>query len=91
MLLFDPSQGAPPAPSFKCNMGMIEEFWNMARDMYARARASLDPSTKLRLIKTADDYLKLAVDIERERVVVQAAFPKPDDRFGRRSQPNPIA
>ena len=72
-------------------MATIEELWNMAHDIYARALASLDPSTKLRLIKTADDYLKLAVDMERERVVVQAAFPKPDDRFGRRTQSNPIA
>lgn len=57
-------------------MATIEELWKMAYDVYARARASLDPSAKLTPMRAADDYLKQAEELRRKRVVVQAAFPE---------------
>jgi hypothetical protein len=56
-------------------MATVEELWNMAHDMYARARASLDPLAKRRLLRVADDYLKQANELRRTGVVIQAAFP----------------
>jgi hypothetical protein len=53
----------------------------MAHDLYSRARASVDPSTKRMLMQAADDYLKQANDIRR-RPVIKAEFPKPDRKFG---------
>ena len=53
----------------------------MAHNLYARARASVDPATKRMLMQAADDYLKQANDIRRSRVI-KAEFPKPDRKFG---------
>ena len=58
-------------------MATVEELWKMAHDMYARARGSLDPLTKRKLLRAADDYLKQANELRRHRVVIQAAFPEP--------------
>ena len=58
-------------------MATVQELWNMAHDLYARARASFDPSTKRKLMGVADNYLRQAEDIRRERVTIQAAFPEP--------------
>jgi hypothetical protein len=41
-------------------MATIDELRNMARNFYARARASHNPFTKRKLIKLADDYLQEA-------------------------------
>jgi len=59
-------------------MATVEELWNMAHGLYARARASLDPSMKRKLMGVADDYLRQAEAIRRERVIIQATFPEPD-------------
>lgn len=58
------------------HMATVEELWKMAHDMYARARASLDPLAKRKLLRVADDYLKQANELRRHRVVIQAAFPE---------------
>ncbi len=63
----------------------------MAHNYYARARSSVDPSTKRMLMQAADDYLKQANDIRRSQVVKaefpkaefpKAGFPKPDRKLG---------
>jgi hypothetical protein len=58
-------------------MVTVDELRGMEYDAYARARASLDPSTKQILIKSADDYLKQAEQLRRGQIM-QAAFPKSD-------------
>jgi len=35
-------------------MATVDELRGMAHDLYARARASLDPSKKQKLVKSAD-------------------------------------
>ncbi|HMJ50252.1 MAG TPA: hypothetical protein VK440_06790 [Burkholderiales bacterium] len=62
-------------------MATAVELREMAHEIYARARASLDPLTKKRLLDLADDYLKQADELRRGDVV-QAAFPKPDRHIG---------
>ena len=62
-------------------MATAVELREMAHEIYARARASLDPSTKQRLLDLADDYLKQADELRRGDVI-QAAFPKPDRNIG---------
>lgn len=56
-------------------MRTVDELWQMAHNLYARARSSADPSAKRLLMQMADDYLKQANDI-RCRQVVRAEFPK---------------
>jgi hypothetical protein len=41
-------------------MATVDELREKAHEAYARARASLDPSTKQELLNLADDYLKQA-------------------------------
>jgi hypothetical protein len=43
----------------------VDELLGMAHDAYARARASPDASTKQKLTRLADDYLKQAKDMRR--------------------------
>jgi Holliday junction resolvase-like predicted endonuclease len=62
-------------------MRRVDEFWQMAHNLYARARSSVDPATKQMLMQAADDYLKQANDIRRSQVI-KAEFPKPDRKFG---------
>jgi Holliday junction resolvase-like predicted endonuclease len=62
-------------------MKTVVELWQMAHNLYARARSSADPATKRMLMRTADDYLKQANDIRR-RQIIKAEFPKPDRRLG---------
>ena len=56
-------------------MTTIDELREMVHD--ARARRTIDPLTKRRLFRQADDYLKQADELWRGDVI-QAAFPKPD-------------
>jgi hypothetical protein len=44
-------------------MTNVLELWQMAHEVYARARASDDPVTKAKLIREADHYLKHANEI----------------------------
>jgi len=62
-------------------MKTVDELWQMAHNLYGRARASVDPDMKRMLMQAADDYLKQANDIRRSRVI-KAEFPKPDRKFG---------
>lgn len=62
---------------YSMHMATIDELREMAHEAYARARRTLDPLTKRRLFRQADDYLKQADELRRGDVV-QAAFPKPD-------------
>jgi len=74
---FDFPQCVIPRRRLDGFMATVQELWNMAHDLYARARASFDPSTKRKLMGVADNYLRQAEDIRRERVTIQAAFPEP--------------
>ena len=58
-------------------MATIDELREMAHEVYARGRRTLDPLVKRRLFRQADDYLKRADELRRGEVV-QAVFPKPD-------------
>ena len=49
-------------------MATIDELRKMARDLYARARASRNPFTKRKLIKLADDSL-LEAEVMRHNKV----------------------
>lgn len=62
-------------------MATVDELREMAHGLYARARMSLDPSTKRMLMRRADDLLKEAEEL-RAGNVVQAVFPEPDRKFG---------
>jgi hypothetical protein len=48
-------------------MTTADEFWGMAQDLYARARASIDPTTKRMLLRAADDWMKKAQEMRRPR------------------------
>ena len=48
----------------------VDELLGMAHDAYARARASPDASTKQKLMRLADDYLKQAKDMRRAHVIL---------------------
>ncbi|HET7382857.1 MAG TPA: hypothetical protein VFJ59_09770 [Pseudolabrys sp.] len=61
-------------------MATVQDLWQMAHDLYARARVSIDPSTKQMLMRRADDLLKEAEEL-RAGSVVQAVFPKPERKF----------
>jgi hypothetical protein len=56
-------------------MTTVDELWQVAHDLYARARSSGDPAARRTLMRAADDYLKQANDIRRSQVV-KAEFPK---------------
>jgi Holliday junction resolvase-like predicted endonuclease len=49
-------------------MAAFDELRKMARDLYARARASRNPFKKRKLIKLADDYLQQAEEMRRNQV-----------------------
>ncbi len=63
-------------------MPTVAELWEIAHDIYARARASLDPSEKRKLMRLADNYLKQADDMRRDHTVIKAEFPKHDRKIG---------
>jgi hypothetical protein len=50
-------------------MATVEEFWQLAQELYTRARASIDPATKCMLMKQADDLLRQAEELRRNHVV----------------------
>lgn len=63
-------------------MATIHELWQTAHDLYAHARASIDPATKRMLMKAADDYLRQAEELRRGYTVTKAEFPKLDRKIG---------
>jgi hypothetical protein len=62
-------------------MATVDELRGMAHDAYTRARTSIDLSTKQKLTKSGDDYLKQAEEL-RDGHVIQAVFPKSDAKIG---------
>jgi hypothetical protein len=62
-------------------MATVQELWQMARDLYARAGTSIDPSKKRMLMRRADDLPKEAEEL-RGGNFVQAVFLKPERKFG---------
>jgi hypothetical protein len=52
-----------------------DELRQMAHDLYARARSSIDPSTQRMLMRLADNILRQADEIRRGRTVIQAERP----------------
>lgn len=63
-------------------MNTEAEFWKMAQDLYARARSSIDPTTKRMLLQAADYYMKKAQDIRRCGTVPKPGYPKPGRKAG---------
>ena len=58
----------------------VEELWQKAHEIYARARSSIDPLMQRTLMNAADDYLKQAEEIRRSQII-KAEFPKSDGKF----------
>jgi hypothetical protein len=58
-------------------MRTVLELWQMAHNVYARARASDDPTMKIKLIHEADEYLKQANEI-RLGQMTKAEWPRLD-------------
>lgn len=61
-------------------MASVEELWQKAHEIYARARSSIDPLMQRTLMNAADDYLKQAEEIRRSQII-KAEFPKSDGKF----------
>ena len=55
-------------------MQRVRELWEIAHGLYARARSSVDPLAKEKLMRCADIYMKRAEEIRRA-AVVKAEFP----------------
>jgi hypothetical protein len=64
-------------------MNTVAEFWKMAQDLYARARSSIDPTTKRMLLRATDNYMKKAQEIRRAQIT-KADYPKPVRKVGLR-------
>jgi len=56
-------------------MVTVDELWQVAHDLYARAQSSIDPSTRRMLMRAADDYLRQADEIRRGQTVTRAEYP----------------
>ncbi|MGA7388797.1 MAG: hypothetical protein WBW99_12830 [Pseudolabrys sp.] len=53
-------------------MTTVDDLQQMAHELYARARTSIDPSTRRMLITAADNHLRQADEI---RAVTRAEYP----------------
>ncbi|MGA8958168.1 MAG: hypothetical protein WB503_22475 [Pseudolabrys sp.] len=62
-------------------MATVDELREKAHEIYARARASSDPSTKQGLLNLADGFLKQVEELRRAHAV-QATFQKSDKNIG---------
>ncbi len=80
-MVFDVPQLEIAPGAYQHGMKTVDELWQMAHSLYARARASVDPATKRKLMQAADDHLKQANAIRRGQVI-KAEFPKSDKKFG---------
>ena len=63
-------------------MATVDELWQRAHELYARARTSIDPSTKRMLMNAADNYLRQADEIRRGRMVTRAEYPNIENKIG---------
>ena len=71
--------------AYQGTMTTVDVLWQVAHNLYARARSSADPAARRMLMRAADDYLKQANDIRRGQIV-KAEFPKagfPKAQFAR--------
>jgi hypothetical protein len=58
-------------------MKNLFELWDRAREVYARARSTLDQVEKRKLMAEADGYLRRAEEIRRTYAVAKAEYPQP--------------
>ena len=56
-------------------MTTVGDLRQMAHELYARARTSIDPATKQMLMTAADNHLRQADEIRRGRAVTRAEYP----------------
>jgi hypothetical protein len=59
-------------------MSALDEILKLAQDCFAKGHAAVSPSEKILHLRMGDDCLRTAEEMQRERPVIQAAFPKPD-------------
>jgi hypothetical protein len=62
-------------------MAIIDELWQRAHELYARARTSVDPSTQRMQMNVADNYLRQADEIRRGQPVIRAEYPNTDKKI----------
>ena len=53
----------------------VDDLRQMAHELYAQARTSIDPTTRRMLMTAADNYLRQADEIRRGRMVTRAEYP----------------
>jgi hypothetical protein len=58
-------------------MKNVFEFWDRAREIYARARSTFDQAEKRKLMAEADGYPRQAEEIRRAQAITKAEYPKP--------------
>jgi hypothetical protein len=63
-------------------MAALDEILKLAQDCFAKGRAVASPCEKILHLRMGDRYLNLAEEMQRERPVIQAAFPKTDSKIG---------
>jgi hypothetical protein len=63
-------------------MNAINEILRLAQDCFAKGRAAVSPSEKILRLRMGDRYLNVAEEMQRNRPVIQAAFPKPGSKIG---------
>jgi hypothetical protein len=63
-------------------MATVDDLWQMAHELYARARTSIDPATKRMLMRAADDYLRQAEAMRRGQLVTRAEYPNTVRKMG---------
>jgi len=66
-------------------MTVADELATRARHFYALARKALDPSTKDRLVRLADDYLKQAHELRQANTFtpipqINTSFKRPGNK-----------
>jgi hypothetical protein len=62
-------------------MATVDDLWQMAHELYARARTSVDPSTQRMLMNAADNYLRQADEIRRGQTVIRAEYPNTEKKI----------
>jgi hypothetical protein len=63
-------------------MNAIDEILRLAKNCFAKGRAVVSPCDKRQHLRMGDRYLNATEEMQRERPVIQAAFPKPDSKIG---------
>jgi hypothetical protein len=63
-------------------MSATNEILRLAQDCFAKVRAAVSPSETILHLRMGDRYLTVAEEMQRNRQVIQAAFPKPGSKIG---------